>query len=329
MTIISRYNSIDVMKFIMSFAVITIHVPGLIPIFPYSPTLEWLIRLAVPFFFITSGYLITQRMQRINTKTEKKSYLISKAKKFARMYVFWLIIYFPLQFIVFSFNSPKAVLLDIINYIINIIFSGDSYLSWPLWYLYSSIWIYLIMSVLITTKHAVLWEILLMSFVIGIKLILPLLPLGHTSYFIIYGISSRILGGAPYIIAGSLYYYHSDKLSTYSLIFLLYVLSILLFTFNLNISPLFGGLATVALCMKIRLPENSIYSKLNALSIWIFLLHMYVLTAAFYLIRYFNISYNPYLLLILIFVITFIVADFIYILSTRNSYTKKLQLLIQ
>ena len=57
-TAVKDIPGIDIFKFIMAFAVILIHFP---PVFDigheiYPEVIRWLIRLAVPFFFIVSGY---------------------------------------------------------------------------------------------------------------------------------------------------------------------------------------------------------------------------------------------------------------------------------
>ena len=60
------YTTIDLWKFIFAFAVISLHAN---PFASLSPTLNWYIeslftRLAVPFFYVTSGFFISLKLKK-------------------------------------------------------------------------------------------------------------------------------------------------------------------------------------------------------------------------------------------------------------------------
>ena len=85
-------DSLDLMKFILSFFVIAIHVP---PVFGGGYTvILFFCRLAVPLFFITSSFLLFRRMCG-KTEVEQdhifKHYLIRSLK----LYFSWFIVLFP------------------------------------------------------------------------------------------------------------------------------------------------------------------------------------------------------------------------------------------
>lgn len=99
----------------MAFAVILIHFP---PVFDigheiYPEVIRWLIRLAVPFFFIVSGYFA----YKIINSPDK---LRVRGMKMLRIWAIWMLIYFPLQ-LYSGFPDAKSVVV----YIINVLLYGE------------------------------------------------------------------------------------------------------------------------------------------------------------------------------------------------------------
>ena len=133
-----KYNSIDIIKFIMAFAVIAAHTHPLEQ--NENELYSLVIRMAVPIFFLASGFFLAMKIQNAKDNNEDyigqiKSYLI----KIVKMYVIWSIIYFPLAiygYILDGTSFPYAILL----YIRGFFFIGEHYNSWPLWYLLSTIY---------------------------------------------------------------------------------------------------------------------------------------------------------------------------------------------
>ena len=95
---VGHMRAADVIKLIMAFAVVAIHVRAVYgDAHGYSPAFNWFIELAVPYFFIVSGYLIGNKLDRMATVDEKRAALRSRSGKCLRMFVLWLIIYLPIQ----------------------------------------------------------------------------------------------------------------------------------------------------------------------------------------------------------------------------------------
>lgn len=92
------FKGIDITKFVMSFAVIAIHAPEFL--WPENRTypflIDWIIRLAVPFFFISSGFLVQKKIILLD-KSLQKRYLRSRSIKLFRIWSLWLLIYLPLS----------------------------------------------------------------------------------------------------------------------------------------------------------------------------------------------------------------------------------------
>lgn len=92
-----NFNSIDLMKFIFALLVIAIHFPPLVDI---SNIVNWALiqfvaRLAVPFFFICSGYLLFRKTDLANkekTQARIKRYTL----RIIKMLIIWYLLYFPL-----------------------------------------------------------------------------------------------------------------------------------------------------------------------------------------------------------------------------------------
>lgn len=94
-----KYGYVDILKFIFSICIIIMHT-GLL--YSTSPTINWylthlLLRLAVPFFFITSGFFYGRKILAKNKEIKKitRKYIT----KLFYPFIFWLCISLPVEFI--------------------------------------------------------------------------------------------------------------------------------------------------------------------------------------------------------------------------------------
>lgn len=92
----ANFNALDVAKFICALLVVAIHIA------PFGNgelnevlnfwTKQYVARLAVPFFFMASGYLLFR-------KTDEENFSLEPAKKYAlrmlKLYILWTLVYFP------------------------------------------------------------------------------------------------------------------------------------------------------------------------------------------------------------------------------------------
>lgn len=132
------YPSFDLVKWLMAICVIAIHTHPLERINNsiILSIYNFIVDLAVPFFFIVSGFLLFSKME------ERYNSLINRAKirkylfRMLKLYIVWNIIYFPIS--VFGFmRDCEGVIKSVILYIRNLLIVGANYYSWPLWYLLS------------------------------------------------------------------------------------------------------------------------------------------------------------------------------------------------
>jgi hypothetical protein len=129
------YAGIDVWKFVMSFAVIALHCQSL-ALGEYSGCINWFITLAVPFFFIVSGFLLASKLEGTDTVSLKRALLYARFKQVSRLFFSWLIVYLPISVYLAVMNNTvwyRAVA----SYILQVLFYGHSAYAWPLWYVYS------------------------------------------------------------------------------------------------------------------------------------------------------------------------------------------------
>ena len=125
----ARLTGIDAMKVLMAFVVVSIH------------TTDWPLlgirEVAVPFFFLVSGFFLFRKMTG-HRKTDLAA-IRDWTLKILRLYLIWTAIYLP--FTVYGYiQDGLSVKQAIAVFFRNLAFLGQNYMSWPLWYLLSMIW---------------------------------------------------------------------------------------------------------------------------------------------------------------------------------------------
>lgn len=137
----AKENGIDLFKLIMSICVVAIHTHPLNGCENKTIQLVYhnIVSLAVPFFFIASGFLLSSKMEE-NSSLEKSSIVVkSYLKRMIRLYIFWMAVYFPLDVFGMLMDGYSAAA-AIKRYIRDYVFVGAGFYSWSLWYLLSTIY---------------------------------------------------------------------------------------------------------------------------------------------------------------------------------------------
>lgn len=129
MTEVKRNKGIDLVKVLMAFVVVSIH------------TTEWPLlgirEVAVPYFFLVSGFFLFGKMT--GDRATDLAAIRSWTLKILRLYLIWTAIYLP--FTVFGFIRDSLSLKQcLMLFGRNLLFVGENYMSWPLWYLLAMIW---------------------------------------------------------------------------------------------------------------------------------------------------------------------------------------------
>lgn len=297
-TYIGKYNSIDLFKFVMSLFVVAIHTNPMADMTPgiAANLLSDLLNLAVPFFFIESGFLLGQKLSSICTDEHSILEIRNYRNRILKMYLIWSAIYMPLaaaHYILQGDSFIRSVLL----YINGLFFLGEHYNSWILWYLLSTVYSLIFIEILL--RHKVKMNgILTIGFIIlfisfGIDKLSAMNNLSGiiekirliVRYSIVNG---RIFGGFFYIPLGIAM--SNKDLKKYK------CLSVFVFTcafFILTHSQGFiNKLAVTAsaagltgIVNNMNLPDSIVWNWLRKSSVIVYFIHLYVWTF-FYISRY-------------------------------------------
>ena len=124
-----QYGALDLAKFIAAILIIVLHTA---PFSSYSEVLSYGLRgivtvIAVPFFFITSGFLFCTKLNLL-PQEEKPRYFKAYIKRLAIMYLLWSAVYFV--FVAISWVQNGVTVIDVLQYIKRFFFEGS----------YSTIW---------------------------------------------------------------------------------------------------------------------------------------------------------------------------------------------
>ncbi len=124
-----QYKSLDFAKFICAILIIVLHTA---PFADYSSLLNFGFRniitvIAVPFFFLTSGFLAFKKIDSLDGE-KKKTYVFSYLKRLVVMYLIWTAVYFV--FVAIKWSREAFSIYSVLEYIKDFFFEGS----------YSTIW---------------------------------------------------------------------------------------------------------------------------------------------------------------------------------------------
>lgn len=307
-------KGIDIFKFLMAFCVIAIHAPEYL--FPeeriYPNMFNWIIRLAVPFFFIASGFLMQQRLNTLHKPEQKRNYLFQRAKHLITIWSLWTIIYFPLTLWGFSHSDMS---LD--TFILGFIVSGHGFYAQPLWFVYSM--------AIITCLYGLFYPIPRRDMVF----LIIFLCFTITKYYLsdipaLKQMLTFALGGGLPMLIGFLLGRKTPSLFQHSLciIYFLIILitSFCMFYLGLSLSEIIGGLGVFSMSLYLGKTISFDTFLLRKLSIWIFYIHMYVIMIMMVMIRSFNLEMSRYFTLFIVCIITCIISFFLVTLSKWEQF---------
>ena len=151
-----KYNAIDLWKFIMAFFVVALHVNPLegCTITVVNRMYDCFAAMAVPFFFLAAGFLLAKKLQYPIQYEESDQIIKGYIKRMLKLYLMWSVVYFPLA--VFHYMVEKRrPLTAVLAYIRGLVFVGEHYNSWQLWYLLSTIYALLFVLLLLKNKQSI------------------------------------------------------------------------------------------------------------------------------------------------------------------------------
>lgn len=124
-----QYASIDIARYISALLVVCIHT---FPFLEISETFNtyWIhtvCRLAVPFFFTTSGYFFFRSYSDENEELNEERFKRSLFRLF-KIYIIWTVIYLP--YTIFDYMHQGVKIYSIVAYVRDFILNGSYYHLW-------------------------------------------------------------------------------------------------------------------------------------------------------------------------------------------------------
>lgn len=263
----------------MSLCVVAIHVASGSCIgitFPYM--FSWFIRLAVPFFFVTSGFLLARELS-CKEDYEKESFLKVRTGKILKLFSLWLLIYLPISLICFPYGEKPLYKL-VTSIIANVLIRGEIRYAWPLWFLYSLL---LTTAGLWFTSRSRISRILFLIIVCLFYISGQILTLVETTNLPLYLqylcklLPIRAIGGGGYLLCGILIFKTYTYIAKAYFSILLIGISIVLHIFNLPCYEMIGGISIFLFATLLNIDKKRFSSSLRVQSMWIYYLHMYVI----------------------------------------------------
>lgn len=343
-----NYNGIDIAKFILSLSVIALH---------YSPfgstdnTLlqdfnfiiqKYLTRIAVPFFFIASGFFLYQKISKEKDDNEPvRSYL----GKIFRLYILWSIIYSPI--IIYGiFKDDKGIMHSLLRLARDLLFVG-SYVQ--LWYLYALIIAIILISYMLHKKikpNTILFISFIFYFIglFGNSWHVFLLPLKDTAPLIwnifhitkkvIYTTRNGLFMGFFFVSIGMCFAYNENSIEKKKAIVGFFVSMIMLavevfflkhyYSFRNGDMFIFlipASYFLFAYCKQVNLQNKKIFKTLRIMSSLIFYTHTWVGFVVLRITKTINKDLRKTCInYLLITLITLLLSYFIYRLSLKEKY---------
>ena len=285
----TKYNSLDICKLLMAICVVAIHTHPLehctIPI--VNDMYDSFVGMAVPFFFLSSGFLLAQKFDASFTSPKNIAVVKKYLQKIIKMYLIWTAAYFPIALYHFI-SSETGVLKSVLLYIRGFIFVGEQYNSWHLWYLLSTIYALVFIIILLKLKVSPKITLVFSSIIFLISIGIDYLSVyaGDPNPFIENLIkliklsiaSGRILTGLFYLPLGCILARKKPDLkASLSMLIGGYLLNVLMQ--NSSWSSLFAAVSSIGLfCVvhSVALPDATIYPFVRKMSTIIYFVHMYI-----------------------------------------------------
>ncbi len=278
---LTHLQGVDIIKYIMSFCVVALHIAAVYGRFPDG--VEWFLSLAVPFFFMTSGYLMMRKLDSVADVGQKREMLLKRAKQIFRLFLIWFVIYIPISATVLH-QHGDTVLKIIAKIILNTAMHGSPTFAWPIWFIYSlAIFTFALSYAVGSIKGIRRLAFLVIACYICARIdtAIDKSDLSHTTATIIYYLPFRVLGGGTYIFAGMFCYRLNKKINNAALSLSMIGVSAAMYAGGIPANEIIGGTGLFfgALLLPVRNSATTCISLRNQ-SMWIYYTHMIFIFAA-------------------------------------------------
>lgn len=317
-----QLQGVDIFKYIMALGVVAIHVTADKCTGTEFPKLfMWFIQLAVPFFFITSGFLLGREITH-SPVSQRRPLLKIRCYKICKLFFLWILIYIPISLLCFPYGH-KPIYRLFLSIIGNILINGEILYAWPLWFLYSllltsiGLWITASsksMRNLFITFVCITYIIFQTINYIGITDLPKWVQIAWKHLPI------RSISGGAYLLFGIFIYKAFEKfVNTYSII-LLICISLALFLSGLPFSEIAGGGGLFLISIFMPFDNKKLSKSMRIQSMWIYYLHMYVIFTAIAISRLWGIQLQLWPTYLTVLIVTITIAFILSKLQTTSQF---------
>lgn len=260
------------MKFLMAICVIAIH--SFLKYIPDYPAMEFVIRMAVPFFFITTGFFLGKKLMKPGA--DHRQICQSHLKKNLPRYLRWIAVYFPIAMLTL-FLSDELWYRFAARYVVGVVLIGETPYAWPLWFLLTVV-MYLALVYLFFAKGMSLRNVCITGMIILIAGYVYLnvqesLPgfLKEASKFF----SPRIPIGFGAITVGILVaYYERNRMFKIWMGAVLLLAGAAMYYYGIWMWEIVGGTGIFVLGISVYVADRPIYLHLRHYSMIMYFIHM-------------------------------------------------------
>ena len=282
------YYALDVAKFISAFLVVCIHTGPLLDVDATGNFIlvQILARLAVPFFFVASGFLFFRKLdfKREYNDYENKAQLKHYLWRLCKIYIIWTILYLPFTYLLLK-GQDGITVNSVLLYVRDFFFTGSFYHLWFLPALLVAVPVVYICLFKLGLGKTILFGFLL--YLIGMQI--PGIQSVYQAYLQVFSTTRNgLFFGVMFIAMGALFAQRTLYLKNWQVLLGFLLSAGLLFAecFALKdngfMHELTSMYAMLLPCMfflflgllRIHLPQSKVYKTLRVLSLLIYVMHI-------------------------------------------------------
>ena len=278
-----RFNSIDITKMVMAALVVAIHV-GCMQSYTYGENVWFMLCCAVPFFFVASGFLIENRMLKLEYDNNRGGYLVKNVKRNAKLYLLYMSLWIPAD-LHWCITNSNPWYYDLAWYIKGVFIMGETRYSIPLWFLMALIVAEMMVVFFYKVKIHNLYKIWAIG--ISVMLIGYLMEFSTNTLLSLFskhvGYRNGLFMGLGLFTSGMLIrrlYERMKRKECFLCGTLQLVCAYFMFKYNLPFKYIFAGCGALMLSLSIPLKDHWFYASLRNISTLVYFLHMYIIVAA-------------------------------------------------
>lgn len=282
---VKNYNSIDLVKFLLSFVVISIHT---LPDYMKIGAIKIIQDASVPIFFCFSGFLFSNSRGSAVFARENTAECKDVLKRTIIMYIKWSIIYIPLTIYGYIFVYDMGGYW-IIHFIRQMLFVGENYNSWALWYLLALIYSYSICFVFnrFNINKMIFMIFIPFIYILGVMLNGNIDFLLLNSIRFVFGGTGRIFTGVAYFMTGVVLYRCANKVRLLY-VFVSMALSLVcavsfngvIYDFAITTLVLFSCI----LVLHVHLTDSRVWFFMRKISTYNYFIHLWIWTIYYTLV---------------------------------------------